>query len=623
MKPHSPVSRRTRAALLLLSLLACLSPALSAQTGPGGCSETTPTCDSSPPSISILPGSGTVAGSPLQVTIQWSDETSLNLDGRTIALDGVNVRHLFTESGSGALITSTGTIPLVAGQPNQLVASISDLSGNSSTALAQYTFGSPGTGIHHGVTVLPDGRVVQPVSHGYRTQGFVVRNTGSQTATFRVLTPLCTGGAAIGCRASTDWLTLAPGAWRSVAVTYLSGAAGATGTITLRVEQTSPTPPSPVWDEGHAELRVIAAPTAKMVNEADTLALVERGLCLTISAGPGAAYECGDLRLAHTLPATAALGQTRAPTLLYNSQHAQPTSLVSAHVTLPVGHGATQVRATAWLDAGGSFTGSWSAWAGGQQRVTLALNSVSVGLPSGAYPYTLVVDTISPHGVGTVTQLRGTLMIVNRSASPFGAGWWLAGLEQLVPQGQDWYWMGGDGSARLYRSVGGGRWAADVLTRPDTLHSGGTGASLYYYRRLPGGVRVLFGASGLHLATLNGRDHRTDFGYSGSRLSTITLPRGSAAPVQQYTFRYNAATGLLESVTAPAAGQPRVVQLTRSGDTLRITGPDTTGVRFVRHPTAPNRIHRRVDRMGAVTEYGYGAGGLLTQVVRFGGGSVR
>lgn len=83
-----------------------------------------------------------------------------------------------------------------------------------------------------------------------------------------------------------------------------------------------------------------AAPPAAPVLDvavANTGGNGDRSMCLTISAGAGAAYECGDLRLAHALPVTRTMNRARGPVLLYSSQQAQPYPVVAANVRLPQG----------------------------------------------------------------------------------------------------------------------------------------------------------------------------------------------------------------------------------------------------------------------------------------------
>src|SRR5207244_7913486 len=88
----------------------------------------------------------------------------------------------------------------------------------------------------------------------------------------------------------------------------------------------------------------------------------------------------------------------------------------------------------------------------------------------------------------------GTYMIVNRANSPFGAGWWLAGLERLSTGPM--IWVGGDGSARQYTATGiPNLWTALSLDHPDTLKWDGS----YFLRILPHGDTVKFNSQGQHV----------------------------------------------------------------------------------------------------------------------------
>jgi len=96
------------------------------------------------------------------------------------------------------------------------------------------------------------------------------------------------------------------------------------------------------------------------VDEVNPGTSVERSLCLSVSLAPAAASECGDLRLAHALPAVRTLGQARAPVLLYNSQHASPRPIVAANVTLPDGSsGLSRVTATLKVNGTPRAQGVW------------------------------------------------------------------------------------------------------------------------------------------------------------------------------------------------------------------------------------------------------------------------
>ncbi|MFN9435128.1 MAG: hypothetical protein ACK6DC_09360, partial [Planctomycetota bacterium] len=79
--------------------------------------------------------------------------------------------------------------------------------------------------------------------------------------------------------------------------------------------------------------------------------------------------------------------------------------------------------------AGPSFAYSTTGLAMGQ-AMRFALQADGSGLPTGVYDYTLTV-TMTISG-GTFNQsFSGRQAIVNRSASEYGAGWWLDGLDRI------------------------------------------------------------------------------------------------------------------------------------------------------------------------------------------------
>jgi RHS repeat-associated protein len=345
------------------------------------------------------------------------------------------------------------------------------------------------------------------------------------------------------------------------------------------------------------------------VDEVNPGTSVERDLCLSVSLAPGAASECGDLRLAHALPAVRTLNQARAPVLIYNSQHASPKPIVAAHVTLPDGpSGLSRVVATLKVNGTPRGQGVWkgSAWPGnGPVRIAVAYDAASD--PTGPYRYTLEVR--AHYGETTVSDTaRGQLVVVNRRDSPFGAGWWLAGLERLVldPFGKPMLWVGGDGSARRYTLRGDSMWGAPSLDRPDSIVQTTTG----WARLLPGRVRVEFDTAGRHVATVNRLKHRTEFRYdSAGRVDTVTVPLGARG----FAFVYDTA-GRLERAESPGlASTPRVTTIHRSGPRVdSITDPDTTRIRFAYADTARTLVPTsRKNRLGVPTHFRFDGAGRI------------
>lgn len=199
--------------------------------------------------------------------------------------------------------------------------------------------------------------------------------------------------------------------------------------------------------------------------------------------------------------------------LLYNSQFAHPYPIVAANVTLANGTLPPDTILATLHIAGVNYTNRWPGTgmqAGTTRRIAVAFDGIA--MPTGSYPYTMTVTNIynASHSQLSSAAMTDTLLLVNRSASPYGAGWWLAGLEQLFFVTSDTsrvLWVGGDGSTRLYSRVATGHWAAPALDRPDTL----TLAGHTWVRLAQHGTQVKFGSAGLDSVTVNRLGHVTGF----------------------------------------------------------------------------------------------------------------
>jgi RHS repeat-associated protein len=453
--------------------------------------------------------------------------------------------------------------------------------------------------------VAPDGDTVLVFRDTFGLQQqFLVKNVDSTSHSYS-LTKSCTGAAVSTCSLSPTSMDLAAGESRPATITYQTNTStsGIVKVIATQIDQ------SLAKDSGWVPLRTVASPYPVIsVADMNPVTTVERGLCLTIAAGPAGAAECGDLRIVHPLPAIRTLNKTRVPTLMYNSAHAAPYPVVAANVTV-TSQPTTGVEAILKIGGVQRASGQWagSDWAANStRRIALGFDASSL-YATGIYDYTLEVATLYP--TRYATTVSGKLIIVNRSSStysPFGIGWWLAGLERVYVTGSDRLWVGGDGSARRYAAAGTNTWVAANPSRPDTLKL----ISGYYERRLPGGVVIKFNTSGYHVQTVNPLNHVTTFSYDGSnRLSTITLPAQGGS--QTYVFAYTGSW--LDSIRAPSLPtQTRNVKVTQaSGKVTQIRDPDNTTVGF---GYSGNRIVSRTDRRSTTTEYGYDAAAKLWRV---------
>jgi RHS repeat-associated protein len=460
------------------------------------------------------------------------------------------------------------------------------------------------------VSVTPKGATdpARTTNTGGYNAVFTITNTGYYSDTYTITCgttgPVtCTSAKPTSSSGGTD------------TAFYNVGAVGS-GTITLTASS------SHASDMGWDTVLVRPAPITP------SGPVVARNQCLTIAAGSSAAYECGDLRIVHPLPSTRTLGSLHTPTLFYNSQHANPFPSLNSDLALAANDRPDSIIAIARLKVGGSFVQrDRRAWAGtqwgsvGQAATRRVMTNFAAGdLATAFYPYQLELDRfVAGTGYATIRTDTGTIAIVNRANSPFGAGWWVDGFEQLQFQGDgSIMWIGGDGSVRRYQSAGtwsGKTWyVARQMDSPDTLSFDGT----TYTRFLKAGGRVVFNTTGFHTQTLNRLGYASVFAPDGSnRLSTITLPPTGGAG-RTYTFAYGGPNGTVNSITAPdsAGGSSRTTTIAGSaltGGGARITNisdPGITGsVAFgYGNGSYPSAITARTDHRGNTNTFFLGTG---------------
>lgn len=488
------------------------------------------------------------------------------------------------------------------------------------------------------VIVTPTNGLVPVTPFVERTYPFVITNSGAGLREF-AYTVHCSaadGGTATSSVTCADvagqTTPLGAGQSQTINARFTGTTTDRDGLVTVRVTSTDGSATSVgtirTWLAPQGRIAV----TTRRVNGENA---IERSACVTIAAGADAAYQCGDLQLAHVLPATTTMNKTRAPTLVYSSRHAQGIAYVAADVAVQSGTPLEDVRITLKVkDATGvdrvdtSRTVRWlPQWSTGEpHRFVMGFNAASTTLMSsgqtaGAFAYRLEVRSLI--NTEDVAVDEGVVIVVDRSASRFGRGWWLAGLEQLVIGGPDTsmrVWIAGDGSARIYKKQSPGVWTVDApVDRPDTLTSAGFG----YRRLLSNGAYVEFDYDGRHVLTRNAQGHLTRFEWDANpaRLREIRLPVPSSSGISRwYVFSYDANGSRLTAVTAPPTTVARQVLIRSVGAATgfaidTIIDPDGHAVAF--EVDQAKRVRARRDRAGYRTEFAYDEGGALRSSTTF------
>lgn len=349
-------------------------------------------------------------------------------------------------------------------------------------------------------------------------------------------------------------------------------------------------------------------------------------------AGAGeAAWQCGDLLVSHSMPGYTTMGRERSLTLIYNSAQAVPKMVVAANVTngdISMPQSVQAVLSTTTATSNGvqllQDSTTYSGWhldPNPRQIVITHDASDTTKWPTGAYPFTLEVRNKYPSPYGTTRT--GTFLIVNRTGSVFGAGWSLAGVEQLYRHqpvgtgGDDILWVGGDGSARLYKKLDASHWAAPRGVYQDTLiYNSQTGE---YTRTLRHKIQVVFDTLGHHLRTVNRFEQATRFTWNqtdSGKLISIAVPPDTT-PNQTYRLKYTGGvSGRLDSLVDPAG---RGLDITISSNRITsITDPDGIATSFG-YDGSTARMLTRTNRRNYRTRFEYANNLRVTKVVVPGG----
>ena len=283
--------------------------------------------------------------------------------------------------------------------------------------------------------------------------------------------------------------------------------------------------------------------------------------------------NCFDAVASYTTPPYYSWDTPHSVQLLYRSAQAKPMGLVQVDVrdtshTNPV---KLSIRLQNSSGVNVTFTNgstelfyAWTAHPADSNVSRLAAQFDASGLVTGAYNYTIAVRTYRSDG--SFTEYTGPIrvLVVNEGASPFGAGWSIAGFQHAYPQADSslvitegtgsiayFAWLPCSGVCTYTAPKGD----FTTVTRVSTVGAD----SAKYYRRYPDGTTFAFRADGRLWYVKDRLNNQMQFRYNASNLLVaITDPAG-----QTDSLGYSASNklawikdpgGRTDSITVNASG---------------------------------------------------------------------
>lgn len=418
------------------------------------------------------------------------------------------------------------------------------------------------------VTVIPSAGNAGsfPTNTGGYQVVFTVINASPDADT---LTVLCTGNVLTTCTNVTpSSLPLGAGDGAQVTVTYSVGNPGS-GKVQLLARSAA----TDFSDTGYYSVTVTGPPpgAAPLVSTAPTNSYYQKcaGACFA------AVYS-------HSSPTYTSMGVARGFGLTYNSSTHVPMPVVQvdvnkpANTATPVGYSIQLKKSdgTFLTLQNGSTIAYYSVPGTFPGRMAAAFSTQANGIGTGAWDLTAVVTAYFASGSYS-TNASVRVLVNDQSASQFGAGVGMAGLQQLrfLAGSSSVVITEGDGSISYYSRSNG--------TAPFRTPAGATDTLVYtgtvYRRYALDSSYVEFNAAGNMTKAVDRHANTTTI----SRYPQDSVPSRITDPTGRYIELCFGNTGscypgklLRARVLTGAAGRDNNYLITGSGQLIRITDPD-------------------------------------------------
>ncbi len=282
----------------------------------------------------------------------------------------------------------------------------------------------------------------------------------------------------------------------------------------------------------------------------------------------------------HQLATYQSLGQANGIDLQYSSLQADPNPIVTGawDVTSDTGSGQfSSVTIQATVSGTSQGPGNVDSLIPGNGRYIISAQVVTAtSTPTGILPVGLTFTKNLTAGGTSTESYNVPVMLVNGSTSHYGAGWSIAGLQQLTVgnPGQTLMIADGNNAPEEFTSTDGVNYTGFVTDTSTLSYNSSTND---YTRTYHDGSTVVFNSSGQEISAADPNGNTTNYAYltsgpAAGALQTITDPVGLVT-----TLAYDS-SGHLSTVTDPA-GRVTTFTFDASGNLTGIEDPTgaTTG----------------------------------------------
>ncbi len=316
----------------------------------------------------------------------------------------------------------------------------------------------------------------------------------------------------------------------------------------------------------------------------------------TQAAGPYASMGLADGSVQTSFAMPSYNPNTAPVSLDYNSTTANAQPIFLTEYQLPFGQSVPSTI-TARLTFNGTALASVTYNTSGLNPgdiMQIGLQANATSDATGRYPYSISVTNGS-----TQTTYSGNAVIVNQASSPFGPGWSLDNVEQLVPVSGGVILVEPGGTSLWFASNGSG------YTTPAGDFSTLTFSNNVYTRTMPDGTKLYFNSSGQETSSVDRDGNTTSFAYSSGLLTSITDMNN-----QVTTLTYT--SGKLTSIEDPAL---RTATLAYTGSQLTsITDPAVDLWQYTYDGS--NNLTKLDDPNNHATSFVYNSAGRVSSVTQ-------